>query len=1571
MFNGNKETLGSTSRGWTLQQVIRLRTSRESRTQLAAWNRRATEFSPSERTLLRMNRLLLAATIVSLTVRKILFFVLVYRSRFRVCFCFTVCLSVAVFYSLFATAVRERVKFFAACISRSSARRVSRNELVSTSVATRMCTVRWVHYNVFNFWGGINYWSVGDETWTWMLQTLKFHSRVTPDTTVLLLDWKKQVASVPVWMLRNFWGFAPDHAGRFTVSLAFLSRFPRDSRFHCVGYSMGAHACAALCRQLYHGLGKKCQRIVALDPVEVLPGERRDTGHELTVRDADYVAVISSSFGMGYTSPRAHDFIVANLGASRHEACTGVYPEWWGTICAWSYWNERVCQYFHLEFSSFVRCSHMASLFTFLSSLDTRRPLALVNHHNKMWLSSWSGYSTTKDYTHNYGCREPGIYLTRLNYDADMRSARVLVLATRHGYGYLWNKDPFQQKTIPDGIRLRFYETFEADGGNVYVYTKPGAQLVYVRLYHPTANNNRKQCAMTGFTVYDGTCKWYKKYWPSGDTAYHCTFTRGQFFPDYRNQLNISAPLVGNCNYSELPVEVRQTTVPPTTTTTTTTTTLIETPEVFNENVTEDSITTTQPTTTTSLLPTPTPPPEEHFGILPPRPGTCLPAYVFHIRQPSIRLDDVVTETEHFLDLKSDLEKVKPFELIRLMIAKNNNRYTAVTYFDVCPHSPSVPVEVSASRVTRDVKVKFLHEGFYDLYFDFEFFQLRSTVVARHNSSLQHSGRRARREVVRPPQEKNQKAGPPFNPMSAAELETVGSAEYFYWNETKGRGEFVRFVDENGVYDKMKQHGVFDDGRDRELVLLIHGWHAVQSSEDMFRRVTRYHQRMTPKTAVLFVKWERRGANWVELGNAAHYAIKLSLPHLLKDLNDTKLHCVGHSLGGHACGSVCREYRTLRNNTRQCERIVSLDPASVPFKHNSPYPHLIKNRISRYDAKYVVAFLTNRNLMGLADLVGDEYVTVNIYGHSSEGCPAVGKWWGTICGESLYNKKVYCEYMDVRTMFNSWIIPHTRDSCSHMMAPIYFMRLLDARVAAPLLSIPSHPPEYPDPFLTSWNSYATSRDYRYATYFQDKTMWYSAYFDPDSLTPADMLRIVLVGGTDCRIHRCAHKEKYNDGANHHVVCFMPAGFYDKREVVFMTCDRGVRILYAHLYKGQSYLGNPSAWKQGEQQTPMTVLGERKLVCVPTNGGRGAYQTRCQGTPHIPGTARWTAQYRSQLNVTSKWIDVPPKSGCLPYNASWADLNSTTPTVFSNRVGEWFNFTVYHFRGWYGWEQLFQTVYWNETHTKPIVLTTFWDQCTTLEQLNFTLNVDARRYYVKFFTPGSHTFEVYFETYKKRYIFNVTALPTEAPTTPTTTTSTLATTTTTTITTTTTTTTVSPTSTSLASSTTVRSSATSSATSSPTTQSTTPPTTVSSTTSSATTTETVAASTPETTTETTTGTGVGGPEPQVQLLSLQEVGSGGDGGPVASRVQPAGAVTVLVLILMVSALVLVVVVWLMKGRHCPWRPRYPELPASLRIPLNRGWYGRGDPVDDVVMEVCEVCTVDGEEDEVAGSRSKSS
>ncbi len=491
---------------------------------------------------------------------------------------------------------------------------------------------------------------------------------------------------------------------------------------------------------------------------------------------------------MGYTSPRAHDFIVANLGASRHEACTGPYPEWWGTICAWSYWNERVCQYFHLEFSTFVRCSHMASLFTFLSSLDTRRPLALVNHHNKMWLSSWSGYSTTKDYTHNYGCREPGIYLTRLNYDADMRSARVLVLATRHGYGYLWNKDPFQQKTIPDGIRLRFYETFEADGGNVYVYTKPGAQLVYVRLYHPTAINNRKQCAMTGFTVYDGTCKWYKKYWPSGDTAYHCTFTRGQFFPGYRNQLNISAPLVGNCNYSELPVEVRQTTVPPTTTTTTTTT-LIETPEVFNENVTEDSITTTQPTTTTSLLPTPTPPPEEHFGILPPRPGTCLPAYVFHIRQPSIRLDDVVTETEHFRDLKSDLEKVKPFELIRLMIAKNNNRYTAVTYFDVCPHSSSVPVEVSASRVTRDVKVKFLHEGFYDLYFDFEFFQLRSTVLARDNSSLQHSGRRARREVVRPPQEKNQKAGPPCSRTGNWQQNWKLSVQQNTFTGTKRKGE--------------------------------------------------------------------------------------------------------------------------------------------------------------------------------------------------------------------------------------------------------------------------------------------------------------------------------------------------------------------------------------------------------------------------------------------------------------------------------------------------------------------------------------------------------------------------------------------------------------------------------------------------------------------------------------------------------------------------------------------------------------------------------------------------------------
>lgn len=329
----------------------------------------------------------------------------------------------------------------------------------------------------------------------------------------------------------------------------------------------------------------------------------------------------------------------------------------------------------------------------------------------------------------------------------------------------------------------------------------------------------------------------------------------------------------------------------------------------------------------------------------------------------------------------------------------------------------------------------------------------------------------------------------------------------WYSTHHRPRSGFFEFVDSKGVFNKMSFNGVFSGGRIKNLILLVHGWHALQSSALIFKQLTRQHQKMTPNATVLFVNWEAQGANDVELGNAAWSSVRLNLQHLLEEIPESmNVHCIGHSLGGHACGGICRQYRDFRK--RNCTRIVSLDPASVSFKYNSPDQEgIVKRRINRHDADYVAVLLTNRNLMGLADLVGDEYITTNAApneydGYSHEGCPSIGKWWGKVCTNSYYGYS-WCEEYDVGTMFNSYVIPHTSDSCSHMMAPIQFAKFLDVWSPASIERTARS-----NSFMSSsWSAYVTSMDRRYR--YEDKTVWYSFKVDANEIYPRDVVTLVV------------------------------------------------------------------------------------------------------------------------------------------------------------------------------------------------------------------------------------------------------------------------------------------------------------------------------------------------------------------------------------------------------------------------------------------------------------------------------
>lgn len=327
------------------------------------------------------------------------------------------------------------------------------------------------------------------------------------------------------------------------------------------------------------------------------------------------------------------------------------------------------------------------------------------------------------------------------------------------------------------------------------------------------------------------------------------------------------------------------------------------------------------------------------------------------------------------------------------------------------------------------------------------------------------------------------------------------------YSSYRNRGGFYEYQDKPGVFHIMKSAGVFAGGRLQNIIFLVHGWHAYQSSSLIFKQLTRQHQKMTPNATVLFVNWERQGANDRELGNAAWSAVRTNLEHLLRELPyESNIHCVGHSLGGHACGGICRQYRDLKG--KNCTRIVSLDPASVQFKYNSPdQTGIVKRRINRHDADYVAVIMTNRNFMGLHDLVGDEYITTNALrgendGYSHEGCPAIGKWWGRVCTHSYYGY-TWCEDYDVGTMFNSYVVPHVSDSCSHMMAPIQYAKFLDVWSPASIERTVRS-----DSFMSSsWSAYVTSMDRRYK--YEDKTIWYSFKVDSNEIFPRDVVTLII------------------------------------------------------------------------------------------------------------------------------------------------------------------------------------------------------------------------------------------------------------------------------------------------------------------------------------------------------------------------------------------------------------------------------------------------------------------------------
>lgn len=581
-----------------------------------------------------------------------------------------------------------------------------------------------------------------------------------------------------------------------------------------------------------------------------------------------------------------------------------------------------------------------------------------------------------------------------------------------------------------------------------------------------------------------------------------------------------------------------------------------------------------------------------------------------------------------------------------------------------------------------------------------------------------------------------------------------------------------------GVYRRMWDHGILRQGRESNIIFLVHGWHGVQSSFKMFFPMLRFHQKLTPSAAVILVDWGVQGSDQLVLAHAATSSVQLNITDFLVDIDPkkSKVHCIGHSLGGHACAAICRSYYNLHQT--KCQRIVALDPASIPFKHNSPWQELIDRRVSKHDADYVAVFLTNRNLMGLHDFVGDEYIMTNGHGYNSYNCPSIGKWWGRVCAQNYAGLEV-CEKMDVGTMMNSAIIPHTKDSCSHMMALPEFMKSLDVRTGFSLLRFEGNPPKshHKGHLPSVWNGYVVSKDYRYDTFFNSETIVYSTHLDTYGiqLKPAYSVTALISRGCQPQLDKAYHEQVINYGSKYQIISgLMPYNAHDGSTPFMEKIWFSYEPCTLHAVRRMTQQGFVKNMTYGVRDgIPMPGHTIENLWCSKYNSPSSLYY----GLFYCKNTYQYwhTNAYRSMMSGLAKNSSlpspaVPPTHGCLFDNTNSTDLLRTYLGSRHLKTNQRINIKITETE----WQfSLIRVTLWDPSDRKVHTLMTYWDSCQTSSPVNMRLDRTTQSVNIYFTKPGEYWMSFFFEWEEVKVRFNVTALPTPKPptTTPTTTTTT--------------------------------------------------------------------------------------------------------------------------------------------------------------------------------------------------------
>lgn len=133
-----------------------------------------------------------------------------------------------------------------------------------------------------------------------------------------------------------------------------------------------------------------------------------------------------------------------------------------------------------------------------------------------------------------------------------------------------------------------------------------------------------------------------------------------------------------------------------------------------------------------------------------------------------------------------------------------------------------------------------------------------------------------------------------------------------------------------------------------KLVLIIHGYlsDAKDNSwvDKMAREITENDR--TEHLFVLTVDWGKQFTNYTAAAASTVY-VGVAAERIVKQLDPEYIHCIGHSLGAHACGFLGK---AIRNDTsyrkKSLDRLTALDPANDLFFVESDFSRSIIVKIN-------------------------------------------------------------------------------------------------------------------------------------------------------------------------------------------------------------------------------------------------------------------------------------------------------------------------------------------------------------------------------------------------------------------------------------------------------------------------------------------------------------------------------------------------------------------------------------------------------------------------------------------------